>query len=120
MVKNSMPSTKTSVTDNAKISSSDDNVNNTASQRDAFVTMAISMSWKLAIVVLIPVFAGSRLDKSMHTGTTWTFVGLGVALIGSIAVMWQTMQVANKLPVPKLTDAQKRAIKKSYEEEDEE
>jgi hypothetical protein len=43
-----------------------------------------------------------------------------IALLASIAVMWRTMQVANRLPVPKLTESQRRAIKKSYEEEDDE
>ncbi|HEY1835230.1 MAG TPA: AtpZ/AtpI family protein [Candidatus Saccharimonadales bacterium] len=87
-------------------------------QRDQFLNMALNMSWQLAIVVLVPILAGVKLDKVFGTGSVYTFVGLGLALIGSIAVMWRTMQVANRLPVPKLTASQKRAIKKSYEEED--
>lgn len=86
--------------------------------RSVFVTMALTMTWQLAIAVLVPIFAGSQLDSYLGTGSTYTFIGLGVALIGSIAVMWRAMQAANKIPVPKLTEAQKRAIKKSYEEED--
>ncbi len=78
---------------------------------------ALNMSWQLAIVVLAPVFAGVQLDK--HFGTSvWTFVGLGLALIGSGAVMWRAMQAANRLPVPRLTDKQRAAVRKSYEEED--
>lgn len=80
--------------------------------------MALNMSWQLAAVVLIPVIAGVQLDKIFDTSFL-LFVGLGVALLGSIAVMWRTMQVANKLPVPKLSAAEKRAVQKSYEEDDE-
>lgn len=76
------------------------------------------MSWQLAAVVLIPLIGGVELDKKLHTHSLYTFIGLGVALVGSVVVLWRTMQAANRLPVPKLTEAQKRAIKKSYEEED--
>jgi hypothetical protein len=118
MQKHSVASKSTQPTENAKTPSSGDKLTAPTNQRGVFVTMALTMSWQLAIVILVPILAGVRLDKTLGTGTTLTLVGLGVAVIGSIAVMWRTMQVANRLPVPKLTDAQKRAIKKSYEEED--
>jgi Putative F0F1-ATPase subunit Ca2+/Mg2+ transporter len=103
---------------------SDKKVSNQAGQttaaRGLFLSMLLNMSWQLAIVVLVPILAGVRLDKAFGTGNVYTFVGLGLALIGSIVVMWRAMQVANRLPVPKLTAAQKRAIEKAYEDEDKE
>jgi len=90
----------------------------TNAMRQQFAVFALNMSWQLALVVLVPLIGGVELDKKLHTNSTYTFVGLGVALLGSVAVLWRTMQAANRLPVPKLTEAQKRAIKKSYEEED--
>lgn len=90
----------------------------TSRQTGNFIAMALTMSWQLAIVVLVPVIGGVELDKALDTSFVCTFIGLGIALIGSGAVMWRSMQAANKLPVPKLTDAQKRAVKKSYEEDD--
>jgi hypothetical protein len=86
-------------------------------QRRAFVMMVVTMTWQLALVVLIPVIAGVQLDKAFDTSFI-TFIGLGIAFVGSAVVMWRTMQVANRLPVPKLTAAQKRAIQKQYEEDD--
>ncbi|HSW79488.1 MAG TPA: AtpZ/AtpI family protein [Candidatus Saccharimonadales bacterium] len=83
-----------------------------------FINMALTMAWQLALVVLVPIIIGVKIDKSAHTGSTFTYIGLGVAVLGSIAVMWRTLQVANKAPVPKLTEKQKRAVKKSYEDED--
>lgn len=118
MAKTSGASKSTRNTKSATDTSSDDTVKESSNQRNVFVSMALTMSWQLAIVVLVPIFAGAKLDKSVGSGETYTFIGLGVALLGSIAVMWRAMQTANRLPVPKLTDAQKRAIKKSYEEED--
>lgn len=88
--------------------------------RSVFVGMALTMSWQLAVVVLFPIFAGVQLDKALSSGYTYTFIGLGVALLGSIVVMWSAIQRANRIPVPKLTEEQKRAIQKGYEEEDKE
>jgi len=79
---------------------------------------AANMSWQLAIVVLVPIVGGVQLDKAFDTSNVYMFIGLGVALLASAAVMWRAMQAANRLPVPKLTDAQKRVIKKQYEEDD--
>jgi F0F1-type ATP synthase assembly protein I len=96
---------------------------NTAEQGDAakaqFVVAALNMSWQLAAVVLVPIIGGVEIDKAIGSTEVFLFVGLALALIGSIFVMRRAMQAANKMPVPKLTAAQKRAIKKSYEEEDE-
>jgi len=84
-----------------------------------FVVAALNMSWQLAIVVLVPVIGGVQLDKALKTSHAFLFVGLVLAALGSIAVMWRSVQMANKIPVPKLSDAQKRAIQKQYEEDDE-
>jgi hypothetical protein len=89
-----------------------------APQRNAFLAMALNMSWQLAVVVLVPVIGGVQLDKALSTHYLWTFIGLGLALVGSAAVMWRAMQTANSLPVPKLTAAQKRRIQQQYEEDD--
>lgn len=86
--------------------------------RSVFLVAAANMSWQLAIVVLLPVVAGVQIDKKLGSGHAWLFVGLAVALVGSVLVMWRTMQIANRLPVPKLTAAEKRAIQKQYEEDD--
>lgn len=84
-----------------------------------FVIAALNMSWQLALIVLVPIIGGVELDKALKSNSIFLFVGLAVALIGSAIVMWRAMQAANRMPVPKLTAAQKRAIQKAYEEEDE-
>jgi hypothetical protein len=79
---------------------------------------ALNMSWQMAVVVLLPIIGGVEIGKHVGAPNVWIFAGLAVALLGSAAVMWRAMQAANRLPVPKLTDAQRRAIRKSYEEDD--
>ena len=81
--------------------------------------MALTMSWQLAVVVLVPVIAGVYLGRKSGNETAGVLVGLGVAVIGSITVLWRTLQTASRLPAPKLTDAQKRVVRKQYEQEDE-
>lgn len=80
--------------------------------------MAVDMSWRLALAVLVPIFIGIQLDKTFKTGSTLTVVGLLLGMVGMGFVFWRTLQVANRMPVPKLSAAQKRAIKKQYEEDD--
>ncbi len=91
-----------------------------STQRSVFLTLALNMSWQLALAVLVPTVGGVELDKKLHSGSVFLFVGLALAVILSTVVMWHAMQTANNLPAPKLTEAQKRAVKKSYEDEDDE
>lgn len=89
-------------------------------QRSQFVVMALNMSWQLAVVIFVPIIGGVHLDKALDTSYIFTLAGVALGLVGSGLVMWRTLQAANRLPVPKLSAAQKRAIKKQYEAEDEE
>ena len=89
------------------------------SSRRNFLVYAANMGWQLAVTVLVPVIGGAELDKHSGGKNFWVFVGLGLALVASTLVMWRAVRQANRLPVPKLTAEQKRAIQKSYEEDDE-
>lgn len=89
-----------------------------SNQRSLFLTLALNMSWQLALAVLVPIVGGVELDKKLHMHNVLLFVGLALAVLLSTVVMWRAMQTANNLPTPKLTEAQKRAVKKAYEEED--
>ena len=86
--------------------------------RQHFLLMAGNMTWQLALVVLVPIYGGMELDKHLTSSNIYLFIGLALAVVGSALIMWRTMQIANRLPVPKLTAAQKRAIQKSFEDED--
>jgi hypothetical protein len=101
-----------------KSSKSEKTTVNSSRQQSQFVGMALTMGWQLAVVVLVPIIGGVELGKAVGAQTVLTIIGLASAVLGSILVMWRTMQAANKLPVPKLSAAQKQAIQKSYAEDD--
>ena len=65
-----------------------------------FVGMALDMSWKLALVVLLPIVGGYEIDS--HAGTTpvVTIVGFVLAMLGVAYVMWSTLQAANHMATP--------------------
>lgn len=91
-----------------------------AAMRNRFIVMAVNMFWQLAVAVLVPLVAAAQLGKHWHAETAGVVIGLILAIAASTLVMWRTMQVAAHLPIPKLTDAQKRAISRQYEEDDDE
>jgi F0F1-type ATP synthase assembly protein I len=64
--------------------------------------MALDMTWRLAVVVLLPVIGGFKLDEALDSSPAFIITGFVLAMAGTAYVMWQTMQTANKLPVPKV------------------
>lgn len=73
----------------------------TASPSSVFISMALDMSWRLAIVVLVPIIGGFKLDERFKTTPGLTITGFVIAMVGTGLVMWRTLQVANEVPVPK-------------------
>lgn len=114
----SQPALKTPTTAKRASTPSSAATPKSAAPKQQFLVAALNMSWQLAVVVLVPILGGVALGKKLGQPTAWTFAGLAVALLGSGVVMWRAMQAANRLPVPKLTDAERRAVQKSYQEED--
>lgn len=93
---------------------------NSSSARANFIVLALNMTWQLLIVVLVPVIGGVKLDKTLDSGALWTLVGLAVALIASVLVIARTARLANTYPVPKLTDAERKAVQQRIAEDDKE
>lgn len=61
-----------------------------------FISLALDMSWRLAIVVLVPIVGGFELDKKLNLAPLLTIVGFIIAMVGLALVLWRTLQVANK------------------------
>jgi F0F1-type ATP synthase assembly protein I len=72
----------------------------TKSQTDIFLSMALDMSWRLAIAVLVPIIGGFELDKRFKTSPALTIAGFVIAMAGMAFVMWQTLQTADQLTKP--------------------
>jgi hypothetical protein len=69
--------------------------------------MALDMSWRLAIVVLLPIIAGFKLDERFKLTPLLTITGFLLAMTGTGLVMWTTLREANELPVPKANPPKK-------------
>lgn len=76
-------------------------VEKTTSQTSIFISMVLDMSWRLAFVVLVPIVGGFELDKWLDMTPVFTITGFVLAMVGMGLVMWQTMQTANKIEIPK-------------------
>jgi F0F1-type ATP synthase assembly protein I len=73
-----------------------------------FVSTALDMSWRLAIVVLVPIIGGFKLDEVLHMTPLLTIIGFILAMGGVALVLWQMLQTVNKMPVPAPKKKEKR------------
>jgi hypothetical protein len=69
-----------------------------------FISMVLDMTWKLAIVVILPIVFGSYLDQRLKQGYTFMIIGLFVALLGAISVVYKSYIEANKITGMKTED----------------
>lgn len=65
-----------------------------------FITMALDMSWRLALVVLIPIIGGYELDQRLDMTPLLTITGFLLAMGGMALVLWRMLQQAGQLPPP--------------------
>lgn len=66
-----------------------------------FTGLVLDMSWRLALVVLIPIVGGFKLDEALHTSPALVILGFLLAMGGTGLVMRRMLLVASQLPVPK-------------------
>ena len=66
--------------------------------RTEFISATLTMSWQLAIVVLVPIIGGFELDKKLHMTPLLTIVGFIIAMIGMALVVWFQFQQVAPLP----------------------
>lgn len=107
--KNGLASTAES--DNNHISEQDN-----VSVNSAFTSAAIGMSWQLAVVVLVPIVGGYKLDQSVGTLPLLTLVGVVLAIAGSIFVIRRALKAFTSF-TPYSEKARKQMS--SYDTEDE-
>ena len=60
------------------------------------MTMALQMSWQLALVVIVPIVGGYMLDGHYHTTPWLLVVGVLVAAAGVFGVLQRVMSEANR------------------------
>ena len=90
MSKTTQPAKAPTATEGGKSTKSAPSSGN--AKRD-FYLAAANMSWQLAIVVLVPVVGGFKLDEHLHSLPLWTFVGFSLAMIGMAIIVWRQLQL---------------------------
>lgn len=80
---------------------SEEKLNKPKSAGAVLIIAALDMSWRLAIVVLIPIIAGFKLDRHWHTTPALTIAGFIIAMLGVFLVMKQTVINADNKFKPK-------------------
>ena len=62
-----------------------------------FVSMALDMSWRLAVAVLAPIIGGYELDQHLHMTPLLTIVGFLLAMGGMAVVLMRMLQQVNTM-----------------------
>jgi len=70
-------------------------VNESLVAKQVFITNALSMSWQMAIAVLVPIVGGFYLDKYFKTTPYLTLTGFVLAIILVVFIVRKTL---NQLP----------------------
>ena len=66
------------------------------SDRLVFISAVMDMTWQLALVFLIPIIGGYKLDQHFKTTPLWFIVGCVLAIAGSFAVMRRILSQLNQ------------------------
>lgn len=75
----------------------------TRSNRAIFVIAALDMSWRLAIVILVPIIGGFELDKHLGSTPALTIIGFLLAMTGLFVILKRTLATADERFKPKET-----------------
>lgn len=62
-----------------------------AAAKQQFLSAALGMSWQLAIVVLVPIIGGYKLDVHTHSTPVYTITGFVIAIVGMVIVVWRQL-----------------------------
>jgi F0F1-type ATP synthase assembly protein I len=60
--------------------------------KSKFFSATLEMGWQLALIVLIPLIAGIKLDQHFASSPSYTLAGFMLAIAGGAAVVWRTVK----------------------------
>ena len=86
MTKTAQPSTTAAHSKNHS-----DNPKKEMKASSQFIAATLTMSWQLAIVVLIPVIGGFEIDKHLGSSPVGTLIGFLIAMVGFGLVVKRTL-----------------------------
>ena len=74
--------------------------NDALNPKSIFVGTALSMSWQLALVVLLFVIGGHLIDQHFKTQPVFTITGFILAMIGTILIIKKALNYFNNTITP--------------------
>lgn len=72
-----------------------DDLPSTQAAKNQFVYAVIGMSWQLALVVILPILAGSQIDKHFKVEPYGVIAGFTVAFVGAVLVVIRNMKLVS-------------------------
>ena len=66
-----------------------------------FISAALDMSWRLAIVVLVPIIGGFELDRRLNISPWLSIAGFILAMAGMFVVLKQMLRQVGHMPIAK-------------------
>lgn len=94
MVKTSAAPTATPPSVSGGTANSHSSIDQTLYQRNLFLVMAANMTWQLAIVVIVPVVGGFKLDEHFNSSPWLTLLGMVIAAAGMTLVLLRVVKQA--------------------------
>lgn len=82
------------------------------SARNMLITSLFSMGWRLAIMVLLPIFIGVQLDKKLNSAPSITLAAFFIAIFGASMLIYKTYNEITTLQNIEDARAAKRAKKR--------
>jgi F0F1-type ATP synthase assembly protein I len=79
----------------AHSSSGGDSSKKELSPKSQFIGASLSMSWQLAVVVLVPIIGGYKLDQHFNSSPVWVIIGFLVAMAGFFMVIHRALKELN-------------------------
>lgn len=66
------------------------------SAKQSFLAAVLTLSWRLAVTVLVPVIGGIQLDKRFDSAPSYTLLGFMIAIVFGCMAVWQTVKQVNR------------------------
>lgn len=81
--------------------------------RNMFFSNLVGMGWRLAVMVLIPLFIGVQIDKRFDTSPNFTLGAFFIAIAGAGYLIWKTYQGMQREQLLADMKKSKRNVKRS-------
>ncbi|MBC7582014.1 AtpZ/AtpI family protein [Aeromicrobium sp.] len=72
-----------------------------AQGRPSTIAAASNLVWQLAVVVLLPILAGAKLDDVLDSKPLLTVIGFAIGAIGMSIVVWRQMKAMSPVIDPR-------------------